>query len=328
MQNKVALGIDISKLKFDTALLESNKYKTKSFTNNNKGFAELIAWLNKNNCEQPHVCLEATGIYGDALSNYLVDQNLIVSIVNPAQIKGFGISELSRTKTDKADAKLIARFCQTMNPEPWKPLPAEIRELRSLVKHLESLIRLRQEEENRLEVSAAVIQPSLQKIIYALKTEINATKAKIKNHINNNPTLKEQYILLATIPGVGEATIAQILSIMATPERFANAKKLIAFIGLNPKHHQSGSSVKRSSHISKTGDGTLRHALFMPAIVAKQYNPVLKALYERLVAAGKPKMLAICAVMRKLLHIIYGVLKSGVPFNPNYEDNKYKIAIT
>lgn len=322
MQDKIVLGIDMAKLKFDAALLTNHKYKTKIFLNNNKGFAELMTWLAKHNCPHPNICLEATGIYGDALVNYLIEQSLLVSVVNPAQIKGFGMSELSRTKTDKADSKLIARFCLAMNPEPWQALPVEIRELRSLVKRLEALLKIKQEEENRLDVSPKVTQASLEKIIAAVKKEINNIKAKIKSHIDNHPDLKQQSILLDSIPGIGEATIAQILSVMATPARFANAKKLIAFVGLNPKHHQSGSSVRQISRISKTGDSALRHAMFMPAIVAKKHNPILKGLYERLLAKGKPKMLAICAVMRKLLHIIYGVLKSEIPFDVNYEATK------
>jgi transposase len=153
MNEKIFLGIDIAKLKFDVALLKNAKYKTKVFTNNNKGFAELIAWLDKNDSKTVHSCLEATGVYGEALSTYLVDKNILVSVVNPAQIKGFGQGELSRTKTDKTDAKLIARFCKAMNPAPWEPSPREIRELKCLVNRLDSLNVMKQSEKNRLEIS-------------------------------------------------------------------------------------------------------------------------------------------------------------------------------
>jgi transposase len=122
---------------------------------------------------------------------------------------------------------------------------------------------------------------------------------------------------LESIPGVGEATIAQILSFMGVPKRFKNARQLAAFVGLNPKKHESGSSVRGRSRLSKTGDSALRKALYMPAISAKKYNPVIKAFCERLQKAGKPPMVIIGAAMRKLLHLIYGVLKSGKPFNAN-----------
>ncbi len=112
----VILGIDIAKLKFDIALLQDGKYKSKVFKNNLQGFEELLKWLEEQGVFSFHACLEATGIYGDALSKYLSHKGLVVSVVNPAQIKRFAQSELSRTKTDKADARLIARFCQTMKP--------------------------------------------------------------------------------------------------------------------------------------------------------------------------------------------------------------------
>lgn len=319
MQNKLVLGIDIAKLKFDAALLKDTKYKTKVFSNNTKGFDELISWLHKHDGQKAHVCLESTGIYGDALSTYLADKQILVSVVNPAQIKGFGQSELNRTKTDKADSKLIARFCRAMDPPPWQPLPKEVRDLSSLVRRLESLNAIRQEEQNRLAVSSTIVKESIIKIIDLLSAEIDEIKNKINSHIDNHPKLKEKHELLNSIPGVGIATIAQILSMSCTPERFKNAKKLAAFAGLNPKHRQSGSSLQGRSHISKTGDNSLRKALYMPAIVAKQHNPLLKDMYDRLLASGKSKMLAICAIMRKLLHIIYGVLKSGISFDVNYE---------
>lgn len=322
MEDKVVLGIDVSKDKLDAALLRQSKYKTRTFKNDHKGFEELIVWMNKHTVQTVHVCLEATGIYGEGVSHYLFDKGILVSVVNPAKIKGFGRGELSRTKTDKTDSQLIARFCLAMNPIAYKPAAPEIRELRGLVKRVDSLLKMKQEEGNRLGVCAEIIKSSIGKIIEALDEQIEEIREKIKNHIASHPLLKKQKELLETIPGVGLATIAQVLSMECTPERFENVKDLVAFVGLNPKHRQSGSSIHGRSHISKTGDSTLRKALYMPAIVAKQHNPILKALYDRLLAAGKPKMLAICAVMRKLLHLIYGVLKTGKIFDPNYKTPK------
>jgi transposase len=312
---KNVLGIDIAKSKFDVALLIDKKYKIKVFSNNAQGYKALCEWLDRNGAKEPHVCMEATGVYGDALSHYLVERNYKVSVVNPAQIKGFGQSELTRTKTDKADAKLIARFCQVMNPSLWNPTPENLRILRSLVQRLEDLQKLERAELNRLESSRAFIQDSIKKTSLFLAAEIEEIKKHIRQLINDDPELRHKRDLLKTIPGVGEATIAQILSMQCTAERFSNAKQLAAFAGLNPKHCQSGTSIRGRSTISKTGDSSLRKSLYMPAIVATQYNPVLQAFYERLLAAGKPKKLAICAVMRKLLHIVYGVLKSEKPFN-------------
>ncbi len=136
-----------------------------------------------------------------------------------------------------------------------------------------------------------------------------------KKSIDQNPDLRDQKRLLETIPGVGEATIAHLLSFMGTPARFKNAKQLAAFVGLNPKQHESGSSVRGRSRLSKTGDASLRKALYMPAISAKTHNPIIKAFCERLQKAGKPPMVIIGAAMRKLLHLMYGFLKSGKPFD-------------
>jgi transposase len=312
------LGIDIAKLKFDVALLQNNKYKNKVFTNDIKGFKALAAWLKENKILAFHACLEATGTYGEALSYFLFDNGFSVSVVNPAQIKSFGQSELSRVKTDKADAKLIARYCSAMVPMQWRPLPPHIRTLQAWVKRLENLQALYQEEYNRLEVAQACVQPSIKKIVQILLKEIKGVKSKIQTHIKEHPDLSAQKKLLETIPGVGKATIAQILSFMGTPERFANAKKLVAFVGLNPRNRESGSSVKGHCRLSKTGDTALRKALYMPAIVAKKYNPIIKAFCERLKKAGKANMVIIGAAMRKLLHLIFGVLKSGKPFDPNF----------
>jgi len=313
------LGIDIAKLKFDVALLKNNKYKSKILKNNSKGFEELLAWLKEKDVQSLHVCLEATGIYGEALSCYLADKGFMVSVVNPAQITGFAQSELSRTKTDKADAKLIARYCQAMKPTVWQPLPQHIRELQGWVKRLEALQSMYREESNRLEVAQPAIKSCIQEVCEMFAKKIEEVKKNIREHIESHPDLRIQKNLLETIPGVGEATIAQMLSFIGTTKRFENARQLAAFVGLNPRQHESGSSVRGRSRLSKTGSSSLRKALYMPAISAKRYNPVIKAFCERLQKAGKPKMLIIGAAMRKLLHIIYGVLKTGKPFDANWQ---------
>jgi transposase len=148
------IGIDIAKLKFDAALLtEDGKYKHKSFNNTASGFAELLLWCQSLHVQEPHFCMEATGVYYEALANYLVDEKCKVSVLNPAQIAAFASSALSRVKTDKTDAKLIARFCQAMQPPLFTPLPANIRQLQALVRRLESLKDIQQQERNRLDVS-------------------------------------------------------------------------------------------------------------------------------------------------------------------------------
>lgn len=311
---KAILGIDISKLTFDVALHCKDKWYCRKFDNNPKGFSALENWLKKKNISILHACMEATGVYGDALAHFLSDQGYQVSVVNPAQIKGFSQSELVRTKNDQLDAKLIARFCKAMSPALWEPIPRHIRELQAWVKRLDALIVMHRQEENRLEVADKALKPQVQESVDFLKEKITETRNKIKSHIDNNPDLKGKKKLLETIPGVGEATVGHILAFIGEPEKFESAKQVAAFIGLNPKQRQSGTSVRGKSSISKTGSANLRKAFYMPAIVAKRFNPIIQAFCERLEAKGKSKMTSICAAMRKLVHIIYGVLKSGKPF--------------
>jgi transposase len=315
---KVIVGIDMSKKKFDAALLRNNKFKHKVFPNSKTGHEAMSAWLQKQSITTAHVCMESTNVYGEALAEHLTDQGYMVSIVNPARIKGFAQSELSRTKTDKADASLIARFCLAMAPEPWVPDSLEIRELKGLVRRLEALIEMRQQEVNRLHVAPDIVVSGLEEHIDYLGQEIKATKQRIRDHIDNHPDLKKKKALLESIPGIGEATINMVLSEFSHIENFKNAKQLAAFIGVAPKERQSGSSVRGRTMMSKTGRSQLRKSFFMPALVALRYNPILKQMKQRLLEAGKSKMAIVGAAMRKLVHLIYGVLKSGIPFEADY----------
>jgi transposase len=323
---QVVVGIDMSKKKFDAALLRNGKFKHKVFPNTKTGHEAISAWLLKQSTTTAHVCMESTNVYGEALATYLTDQGYTVSIVNPARIKGFALSELSRTKTDKTDASLIARFCLAMSPEAWLPDSQEIRELKGLVRRLESLIEMRQQEVNRLHVAPDVIVPGLEEHIDYLDQEIKVTKQRIRDHIDNHPDLKKKKVLLESIPGVGEATINIVLSEFANIQHFKNAKQLAAFIGVAPKERQSGSSVRGRTMMSKTGRSQLRKSFFMPALVALRYNPILVQMKQRLLEAGKSKMAIVGAAMRKLVHLIYGVLKSGIPFDADYVTNQVKDA--
>jgi transposase len=312
------VGIDIAKQKFDVALLRAAKFKTKVFANTPTGFAQLRQWLAKFDIPSCHVCLEATGTYGEALAGFLVEAGFRVSVVNPAQIKAFGQSQLSRTKTDTADAKLIAQFCLTMQPSAWQPAPRPVRELQAYVRRLEALQDIERQELNRRATAHESVIPSIDLVLATVQQEIQTIRRKIRDHIDRHPDLRDKSKLLDSIPGVGEATIAQILAFLGDIRRFDHAKQAAAFTGLNPKQHQSGTSVRGKTRLSKTGSARLRKALYMPAVVAMRYNPLLKAFAQRLKQAGKPTMVIIDAVMRKLLHIIYGVLKHNKPFDPNH----------
>ena len=314
--NTPTLGIDISKANFHVALLREGKLKHKRFPNDTHGHEALLQWLQRQGVTQLHICLEATGTYGEALAERLFDAGLSVSVVNPARIKGFAQGELLRTKTDKADASLIARFCAAMQPALWQPQPKAVRQLRDLVRRLEALKQMRAQECNRLEAAGELVAEQLSAHIAYLDKQIAQTRALINQHIDNHPDLKGKRQLLQSIPGIGEATIQVILAEFADITRFASAKALAAYVGVAPRLRQSGSSLPARGSMSKMGRSALRKAFFMPALVALRYNPLLIALKQRLTAAGKPRMAIVGAAMRKLIHIIYGVLKTGTPFNP------------
>ena len=313
------LGIDISKLKFDVCLVRAGgKFRHRVFSNSPAGFAQLSAWLLKQKVERAHACLEATGSYGEALTTYLHEAGHVVSVVNPAAIKAYGQSYLSRTKTDKADATLIAQFCAERRPPAWQPLPTEMRHLQALVRRLDSLVEMRQMEANRLEVAsgAEAVKDSLVGHLAFLDQEIARTEELIRAHIGTHPGLREQRDLLLSIPGLGSTTAAKLLSEILDVKLYAGARQLAAFAGLAPRLHESGSSVRRKARLSKTGAPRLRKALYFPAIVAIRHNPYVRALSERLKERGKCPMQIIGAAMRKLVHLAYGVLKSGKPFDP------------
>lgn len=320
--NHDILGIDISKAKFDVALMVAGKVKkTHVFENAPDGFKALSNWLLKQGITSVSACMEATGCYGDELATYLHDQGFVVSVVNPAQIKSFSGAQLKRAKTDKADAKLIAQFYQQMCPAPWSPPPRHVRELQALVQRLSALAQMERQEQNRMGTAPAVVRPSIATVLTTIKAEIKTVEAMVRDHIDGHPDLKDQSVLLESIPGIGPATIFRVLAFVGDVQRFDHARTLAAFVGLNPTVHQSGSSVRGKPHLSKKGNSVIRRALYMPALVARRYNPVIKEFADRLKKAGKPNMVIIGAVMRKLLHIIYGVLKSGRPFDPSWPAN-------
>lgn len=311
------LGIDVAKAKLDCALrLPDGKLRSKVVENNFKGFKVLTEWLEKHGATTVHVCMEATGVYWEAVAEYLASQGMAVSVVNPAQIKAFGASRMVRTKTDKVDAKLIAEFCFERRPEPWQaPTPSE-QALRAMVLRLDALQAMRTQESNRLEVAREAVSAGIVKHIEWLDEQIKALAKTIHDHIDGDKTMKNKQAILESIPGIGERTTAILLAFYSNLDRFSNARQAVAFAGLDPRQHESGSSVKGKPRLSKIGHAFLRKALYMPAMVALYRTDWGELFRERLAAAGKPPKLIIGAMMRKLVHVAYGVLKSEKSFNP------------
>lgn len=313
-----SIGIDIAKRKFDLAWLAAGKLKTKVFDNTEQGHKELLAWLKKHQLttENCHLAMEATSQYYEPVALALFDAGYTVSVVNPMQIKAFGESLMRRQKTDRADAELIARFCEVNKPQPWHAPPPKVRQLQRLLARLEAVQAMHVQEQNRRHEAQGLTLESIGRVIETLDLEIDYLEEQIRDHIDRHPDLREQDELLQSIPGVGPRVSSYAIAWLRG-ERFDDARQAVAFVGLSPRHHQSGDSVHGKSSISKLGHGRLRKILYWPAMSAMRCNAAAVALAERMAVAGKNKKVAIIAVMRKLVHWMMGVIKSGKPFDVN-----------
>lgn len=319
------VGIDVSKRKLDVALLDgAGKLKSKVVSNDAAGFKALSTWLRDRGADvaATHVCMEATGVYSEACATAMVDAGWRVSVVNPALPKKFAEAELLRNKTDSTDAALLARFCSKLAPALWQPPPAEFRKLRSMVERLQALKDMQQQEMNRQEGTAETevhARKSITDHVVWLEARIAELEKDIDDHIDSNKdTLGKDAELLTSIPGIGRTTAAKVLGMLGDLRRFSSGKALAAFIGVAPRRHESGESVRARSRINSAGHAGIRHALFMPALVASRWNPTIKAFRDRLVAKGKTKKSAALASMHKLVHVMHAVVSKGVAFDPKF----------
>jgi transposase len=318
------IGIDVSKDKLDCAWpREEEKLKTKVFSNTIAGWKELIDWSLKNTgleIEQLHFVMEATGIYHEQLATSLYDAGAKVSVVNPAQVKFYAQGHGVRTKNDKKDSVVLARYGLKESPKLWQPEALEIRTLKALIARLDGLEKDLQREKNRQEKALISKAPeeviiSLSQMIELLETEQQRLDNLIEDHINKHEKLKQNKALLESIPGVGKVIATRMLMVIGS-RQFESASQCSAYLGLVPVQHESGSSIKGRSRLSKAGNPVIRAKLYMAAVVATRYNPDIKAQYERLTSKGKSKMSALGAAMRKLVQICFGVLKHQQPYQP------------
>lgn len=321
------LGIDVSKLKLDCALLVDAinlKCKSKKVVNTPEGVQSLLQWCVKQGVQagQLHVVLEATGRYHEGCAQALYDAGVTVSIVNPAQVRDFARAMAQRGKTDGLDSLALARFGLAMHPDPWHAPALHARQLQALLTRRESVAKDLQREMNRQEKALCAQTPelvlqSIEQTISFLTQELKRLEQAIDDHIDRHPDLKADERLLTSIPGVGPRVSRAMMAIMHT-HHFNSAQALAAYLGLVPMPRQSGSSVLGRSCLAKNGPGSVRAALYWAAVSATRYNPHIQALYARLQTNGKSKMSALGAAMRKLVHLCFGVLKTRREYQPDY----------
>lgn len=318
------IGIDMSKSKFDALWLKDPttlKVKSKVFSNDRKGFAEFVEWIDQHvnrPLNEVHVVMEATSVYHEALAQCLFDHNVAVSVVNPAHVHHFAKGLGTTHKTDKADSLIVARYAAMVRPERWQPEPMPVRELKALLARIAALEADLQRERNRLEKSvlnsSSIVINSLHKMIRELDNERERLEKEIDDHIDRHPELKNDLRLLRSIPGVGPV-VSRVMLALIRSRTFVKASECAAFLGLIPRIKESG-TFKGRSMLSKTGPSEVRAKLYMAAIVASQHNPDIKAQKERLLKRGKNKMQALGAAMRKLVHQCFGVLKHQTEYSP------------
>lgn len=306
------VGIDVSKADFHACLLQSEQQARRSFPNTAAGYRQFVRWLGNRKAAGVHVCMEATGSYWRDLAMALHKSSITVSVVNPSRTALFARSQLRRTKTDRVDAEMIAQFCLTQGPDAWQPPAQEILELRGLLSYRELLVA------DRTRLKQAITQICANKELQRLHAKqlkgidqsIAAIEKQIRTLLKAHSQMDKHVAALDAIIGIGFITAVTIVAKLPI-ERLRNAKAAVAYVGLAPSERQSGTSVHGKPRICKTGDSDLRKALYLPALVASNSNPILRKFSARLRERGKPAKVVIVAVMRKLVALAFTLLKPG-----------------
>lgn len=318
------VGIDVSKDKVDCCWirdLQKQKIKIKAIKlTNRRNFAQVADWLTrttKSPANEIRVVMEATGIYHEPIATYLYDAGFKVVVLNPAHVKAHAKSMASVHKTDKKDSFVIAHFGAVMPCESWQPAPQEVRQLKDLIARHDALSADLQREKNRLEKAeytetSDIVIRSLQSMIIELEQAIKDLTRDIDDHIDGHPHLKQDRALLESIPSVGEVVSRMMLCILHAKD-FKSAKQLAAYLGLIPRMRESGKHAGKTM-ISKAGPARYRAKLYMAAVSAQVYNPDIQALKERLSERSLKGKQIVCAAMRKLVQICFGVIKNQVPY--------------
>src|SRR5581483_4194774 len=240
------LGVDISKTKFDVCLLTDQKTRLRAFDNDLEGFQALLNWLASHTAAPVHVCMEGTGRLWEPLAEFLTGKVAVVSVVNPACVKGFADSELRRSKSDTIDAKIIARFCRAQTPRAWTPPEPAVKAIRDLQRYIDALKVDCVREGNRLKsgVLTDTVVESIERHLSFLTEEIESLQKRLHQMVASAETVAQDYELVTSIIGVGEVTAITVLGEIASVQKFETARELEVFVGIAPRVFQSGSSVR------------------------------------------------------------------------------------
>jgi len=321
MHKMTEAGIDVSKAVLDVAVRRDERHvETARFDNDASGHQRLIRWLTKGG-RAARVVLESTGTYSlDVALALHRTRGVAVMVANPRAIKQFAGALMQRSKTDLTAAVALRDFVIRMPFVAWQPPATHLLELRNIARRIAALVVERTRERNRWHAlratveASAVVANDIEVNVRHLERRIALLSAQAVALINTHAELQTSFELLVSVPGIATHTAVQLLpELLVLPETMT-VRQWVAHAGLDPRAHQSGTSVNRPARISKVGNAHIRRALYMPALVAVQRDPHVRAFFDKLVARGKTPLQAYVAVMRKLLHAIYGMLTTRTQF--------------
>jgi transposase len=322
LDNCAECGIDVAAKELLAVLRRQGKSEAeRRFPNTPSGHKELKGYLTRA-AGRVRVCLESTGLYGLDLALYLqADSRLEVMVANPRAVKDFAKALLERSKSDPIDAWVLAEYAARMPFRPWQPPSSAALSLTALARRIHALTETATREKNRLH-ALSVTDTSLKIIVTELKRSlqwIERSQARLRHEackiIAADARLQRRFQLLLSLPGVGETSALQLLGELALIPADAEVRQWVAYAGLDPCECSSGSSLRKRPRISKVGNRHLRRALYMPALSAARHDAAFAAYYGGLQERGKCKMVALVAVMRKMLHATFGMFKHDALFD-------------
>ena len=322
MVTEVFVGIDVSAKTLDVAVeVADEQSPVEQFSNDGEGFARLTQRLKKIG-KSVRVVLESTGVYSfDVALALHACEEIEVMVANPRAVKDFTRATMQRSKSDAKDAVAIREFSKRMPFVPWQPPAEEVLELRGIARRISAMTVERTREKNRQHAEEAsesgsrVVLNDIAVNLRHLDRRIDLLTKHAIDLVNKHTELEEAFKRVISVKGIAESSAVQLLPELLVLPSDMTVRQWVAHSGLDPREFKSGTSVAKATRISKVGNVRVRRALYMPALVASQYEPRVKAFYEKLVENGKKPKQALVAVMRKLLHAIFGMLKTGSDFD-------------
>lgn len=309
------IGIDVAKKHFDLHSFKTGQ--DRRMENSADGIRQCVALCNE--IRPKLIVMEATGGYERTLAATVQAEGFAVAVVNPRRIRDFARAAGQIAKTDKLDARIIAQFAATMQPRPTEQIDENTQKLKALVARRSQLVGLHTAESNRTEhADTKSIQRSIAAVVKVIGTRLKSIDRQIEQHIQNAPQLRQRSEIIDSAPGIGPVTAHMLVTELPELGRL-NRRQIAALVGLAPIARDSGAF--RGKRMTGGGRKQIRSRLFMPTLVAVRHNPILKAYYTGLLSRGKCKMVALIAVMRKLICILNAMVKNNQKWNHNLIKN-------